>query len=200
MITRRLAAAASLLVLSALTPACSPDLSPPPRSITTAVPLDKDERDLARVRHATPKRLVLGVDHWFVAPPGFRPLRPGDPLLSGQELVWTRGTGAATDAIVVWIGPQRIGSQRAQIRAWKRVLAPTVFTVEAVPTRQQLDGHPVIHLRGPSAMGPKVIDVVIANVNDRAYKIEFNLSSAESPEQRDAIIAQVLKSWHWGAA
>lgn len=204
MISRHAAAAACLLTLLPFGAACGSDVPPvSPHPITTSVPLDTDARDLQRAREKTPRRVVEGVDYWFVAPRSFHPIPKKDPANNGLRSFWMSGTGPTADGIMVWVGPATgsyAGTERRFRRASIKSLAQEVEKVEVIHGgRRQLDGHPLLHLHGTSTRGPATIDTVAARVNDSIYAIKFQLSVYHSPAERNAIINAVISSWHWGA-
>lgn len=202
-ISRRAAAAACLLTLAVLTPACGSEDFPqtPPSPLVTAVPLDKDKQALEHARKATPHRLSEGIDFWFVAPRGFRDLPKDNPARKGLQSFWVRGQGKEADGIMVWAGAATgaLGrGERAYRRASIKIFAPSVREVEVVKRKEEMDGHKVLHLRGLSKFGPATIDVLGVRVNDALYTVKFQLWAYHPQKERDAIIGQVMRSWHWG--
>jgi hypothetical protein len=202
-ISRHAAAAACLLTLLPFGAACRSDVPPvAPHPLTTSVPLDDDARDLQRAREKTPRRIVEGVDYWFVAPRGFHPIPKKDPANRGLRSFWISGTGPTADGIIVWVGPATgsyAGPEKRFRRASIKSLAQEVQEVEVIHRRKQLDGHPVLHLHGISTRGPATVDTVAVRVNDAIYAVKFQLSVYHSAAERDAIINAVIDSWHWGA-
>ncbi|WP_188785098.1 hypothetical protein [Nocardioides phosphati] len=198
MILRRAVAPACLLLLPTIA-ACRTDVpATPPHPISTEVPAPAGERALDRARARHPQRVVTGLDYWFVAPKGFKPVPSARPAPKNLDVWRWTGPTRNDDGLAVTVLPPTPGDHRAQVRAWRHALKPWIVDPRVVRADEKLGSHPVIHLRGASTIGPKVLDIVLAGVNDHTYKIEFNLSSRHTQAERDAILRQVLRTWHWG--
>lgn len=201
-IRRSARVAALVLAVMSLQAGCA---APPPPVPIHALPSASPDADRVAYDEAMakdPRHVSVGLGYWFVAPQEFRRIRKSNPATNGLDSFWYSGKGDTADGIMLWVGPDnRLPTEktpRATRRIWKKSLAPWMQTVEVVPDTELLDGHEVLHFRGISPMGPKVLDVLVAYVNDVTYKIELNLSVYHSQKQRDAIRHQVVSTWHWG--
>lgn len=198
---------ASLVALAALTSACGDDVDANP-SYTPVQPgsitEDPEEKADAQARAEAGDRALEGDGYWYVLPEGWKD--DTRRFKRQQEKLDTASADTSTkeqpDNLGVWtaLAEGRLAGPVGELAPdFRKQLAKFAIDIRRVKGTQLIDGRDAVHLVGQAKLGkvPSEMHQFLVISGGQLYVITFSLRSALPAKERNALIQQVFRSWHW---
>lgn len=180
-----------------------PDYRPLPSGRSTQ---DAETRAENRMRREAGVRLMEGDGYWYVAPEGWRDatrrFRKIQKQLDTAAQAGVPAPGEHEDSVGIWTTPVvgRLDVELPRLAAlFAKQLGTYALGVERVKGRHRIDRHPAAKLVGQARFGarPAVIEQYVTVAHRHIYVITFSLAADRTDEQQDAVVDQILGTWHW---